>query len=165
MFPPVPASLTRRRLLLGAVGAPLLLSIGACTDDPPVDLPTDPDRAALEAAQEVEAATRASLEGWPASADYSAVTPADASAVVSAHISALATALSMSPAALPSPSGSEPDVLRPTLSTSEVVAVLDAAASDHTRALRTASPEISPLLASIAASDATLATAILRSNR
>ncbi len=169
VFPPVPASMTRRRLLLGGLGASLLLSVSACTEDPPADLPTDPDRDALEAAKGLEVTTLASLAGWTAGDDDSAVTPTRARAVVGAHISALATALSTPPTTsappTPVPSGSESFLPAPVDFTKQVVAALDAAASDHTRALRTASPQITPLLASIAASDAALAAAIRRSSR
>ena len=162
VHPSVPASVTRRRVLLGAVGGSLLLSTGACTDDPPVEPPIDPDRVALEAALELEAAALVSLQGWSASAGDRAVTQADALAVVSAHVTALGAALGTTPSASPSPSDSYE--LVPTLSTGQAVALLDDAASDHTRSLRTASAPISPLLASVAASDAALAAAIRRSS-
>ena len=61
--------------------------------------------------------------------------------------------------------GIESYELAPSLSTEQVVALLDTAADAHTRALRSASPAISPLLASIAASDAALAAAVRRSSR
>ncbi len=164
VFPSGSSPVTRRRLLVGAAGVPLLLSASACTQDPADDLPVDPDREALEAAYEVEAATLASLEGWSLKANDSTVTPTEARTVINAHISALAMALSATPSAAPSSSGSESYELVPTLSTAQTAAVLDSAADDHTRALRSASPEISPLLASIAASDAALAAALRRSS-
>ncbi len=159
-----PAPVTRRVLLIGAVGIPMSLSVTACTGDAPVDLPADPDREALEAAQEVEVATLAALEGWPMDANDGTVTRAEVSSAISAHIAALVAALTSTPPAIPSPSGSGSYALIPTLSTAQVVAMLDSAASEHTRALRTASPEISPLLASIAASDAAVAAAIRQSS-
>ena len=165
VFPPDVPPVTRRMLLAGAVGIPLLLSTSACTEDPPADLPADPAREALQAAREVEAATLLSLGGWSPDEDASVVTPADAREAVSAHVDALDDALSATPSATPPPSGSGSEEQVPEISTDQVVVALDAAADNHTRALRTASPEISPLLASIAASDATLAAAIRLSSR
>jgi hypothetical protein len=162
VFPSVPAPVTRRRVLVAVAGFPLLLSASACSEDAPVDLPADPDREALEAAHEVEAEALSSLAGWTPGSDDSGIAPAEARAVIGAHLAALAAALSSTPSA--TPSASESNELVPTLSTAQVVTVLDSAADDHTRALRDASPEISPLLASIAASDASLAAAIRRSS-
>ena len=140
----------------------MLLAMGACTEDPPVEPPADSDREALEAAREAEAAALAAMEGWEARTDASAVAPTEARTVVIAHVTALDDALSATPA--PSPTGSESLERVPAPSTEQVVALLDDAAGQHTRALRTSSPEISPLLASIAASDAALAAAIRRSD-
>ncbi len=166
VFPSGSAPVTRRRLLVGAVGVPLLLSASACTEDAPAELPADPDRDALQAARDVEAATLVSLENWPAEdVGSSAVTPAAARTVVSAHVDVLDQTLSQPPSRAPTASRSESYELDRTLSTGQVVALLDSAADDHTRALRGASPEISPLLASIAASDAALAAAIRQSSR
>jgi hypothetical protein len=171
VLPPVPASVTRRRVLLAAAGGPLVFSIGACTDDPPVEPPADPDREALEAAREVEMTALASIEEWWPDVAESSITAPNASAVVGAHVIALDDALSATPTPAvqpqtpsPSPSPSLSMELVPAPSTAQVVALLDDAARQHTRALRTASPEISPLLASIAASDAALAAAIRRSS-
>jgi hypothetical protein len=170
VFPSGSAPVTRRRLLVGAVGVPLLLSASACTEDAPADLPADPDRDALQAARDVEAATLVSLENWPAEdVGSSAVTPAAARTVVSAHVDVLdqtlGQPLGQPLSRAPTASGAESYELDRTLSTGQVVALLDSAADAHTRALRGASPEISPLLASIAASDAALAAAIRQSSR
>jgi hypothetical protein len=163
VFPPVQASVTRRRVLLSAVGGPLLLSIGACTDDPPAQPPADPDREALQAARDVEAGALAAMVGWDTAADESSVTPTDARATVGAHVSALDKALTATPTPTPTGSGDAYELL-PSPDSWQVVVALRSAAKHHTRALRTASPEISPLLASIAASDAALAAAIWRSS-
>lgn len=163
VLPLDPAAPMRRQVLLGAVGAPLLLIIGGCTDQPAVEVAPDPDRQTLEATEEIEAETLSALAGWSDGADNSAVSRDEARSVISAHIAALATALSAPPSTAPSSSESESYELVPTLSTAQAVAALDSAADEHTRALRSASAEISPLIASIAASDAALAAAIRRS--
>jgi hypothetical protein len=114
-------------------------------------------------------AALASIDGWWPDGDESSITAPNASAVVGAHVIALDDALSATPTPAvqtqtPSPSSSFSVEVVPPPSTGQVVALLDDAARQHTRALRTASPEISPLLASIAASDAALAAAIRRSS-
>lgn len=159
-FPPV----TRRSLLAGTASLPLLLAASACTSDPPAALPPDPDRAALDAARDVEAELLDSLAGW--SEPGMLLDKRTTSEVLAAHLAALDTALGSSPAPSPSSSSFDSDQLSQSMPaaipTSTAVALVDAAARDHTRALRSASAAISPLLASIAASDAALAGALRR---
>jgi hypothetical protein len=162
---PGPTPVTRRRVLLGVAGAPLalaVLTVSSCTEDPPAAPAPDPDREALESARGVENELRATILTWTAE-------PAEQSTaltVVDGHLSALDVALGAASAATmsgsPVPSASSADL--PT-STATLVTRLDVAVDEHTMALRSASPQISPLLASIAASDAALGAAVRRSTR
>lgn len=156
VLPPGSPPMTRRRLLAGTASVPLLMAASACTGDPPAALPADPDRAALEAARDVEAELLDSLAGW--SDQGTLVDKRRVNEVLEAHLAALDTALGSSPSPNPSPSPSTPAAIP----TSTAVALVDSATRDHTRALRSASAAISPLLASIAASDAALAGALRR---
>jgi hypothetical protein len=174
-----PTSVTRRRVLLGASGFPLVLAastVSACTDDPPVAPPPDPDRQALESAHVIEGDLRATILAWTAESALQPTAPGSkelqvtALAVVDGHLSALDAALGSSASASTDPpegSSSAPSTSAADLpvSTATLVASLDAVVDEHTEALRSASPAISPLLASVAASDAALGAAVRRSAR
>jgi hypothetical protein len=154
---------SRRRVLRGAAMLPVtgaMAVLGGCTEDAPPAEP-DPDRVHLEAARDVESQTLQALIADGPTPDAAT----DASAVLQSHIDALDAALRTAP----SPAASSTDSLSglPSASPTEpangaAVQALDAAATSHTRALRTASAAITPLLASIAASDAALAAALRR---
>jgi hypothetical protein len=120
------------------------MAMAACTSD--TSAPVDPDRELLDSALEVERDLLDAVAGGD--------TPAEASAqdAVREHIAALEQALGQSAALSTSPSVMAPPAR-----------AADRAANAHTRALRTASAPISPLLAAIAASDAAIA-ATLRSS-
>ncbi|MCZ3386302.1 MAG: hypothetical protein LH630_04920 [Actinomycetia bacterium] len=152
--------MTRRRLLTAAVGVPLLLSASACTEDPPVAPPTDPARDALEAARSVEVTTLESLQNWSVDAG-TGTAPVIVGEVLIGHVAALDEALGTSPTPRPLESTDR----NTALTLKGVIDLLDAAAAAHTKALRTAPAAVSPLLASIAASDAVLAAATRRGRR
>jgi hypothetical protein len=148
-----PASLSRRRVILGGACLPVLMAT-ACTGEME-EPPPDPDRVALEAARDVEldlADVMAGLRndgGTDDELDVAAVTMVVG--VVEAHATALETALT-DVATSVTPSGSS------TATTAgEAARVADRAADAHLRAVRAASAAITPLLASIAASDAAVA--------
>ena len=154
--PPEVTPVTRRRVLMGAATAPVLLLATACTEEPVAPVAPDPDRDALQAAFDIEGGLLAALSSWtaPSGDDKTAVLQ-----VIESHIDALRTSLgSQQSSGSASPSS-------PAESTVSVTRMLDAAADEHSRALRTASPPISPLLASIAASDAALAASLRGSSR
>ena len=148
--------LSRREvLLLGAVSLPLLLS--ACTNEDATP-PADPDRVSLEEALGVETAllvTVANVRGSGTGAEQSVH-------AVQAHVMTLASALRQSPSAtagIATPSGASASPALP-VSVDDAVRAADRAASAHTRALRSSSAEVTPLLASIAASDAAVASVL-----
>ena len=148
----MPPSLSRRTALWGALTLPLLVS--ACTNNEATPA-ADPDRIALEAALEVEQELLGVVERW----NRSGRLPVDAINVVNNHVSTLGIALGKASPS-PSPTGSSSYLLvpgGPSVSTQAVIAAADSATNKHTRALRSASPTITPLIASIAASDAAIA--------
>lgn len=166
MLTRVPSDLTdvaRRRVLLGAAAAPLMLVATGCTDEPAPQVVVDPDREALEAAYGVEDQLGRLLTQWTSSPDE-ARTRADA--VIGQHLDALSASLGGVLGGEPLPTASPPEsdpAASPdasTATTTDLVRALDDAADAHSRALRTASAPISPLLASIAASDAALAASL-----
>lgn len=162
VFAANPSPMSRRRLLLGAVSVPVVLTVGACTDDSPIELPADPERTALSAARVDEQVVRAALATWPGSEREGDVTALEGLAIIDAHIAALDASLANATALAPSgsASASTSDHVVPLVSTERVIELLHDAVTAHTRALRSATAQISPLLASIAGSDAALAAAI-----
>jgi hypothetical protein len=157
MLTAVHPTLSRRQLLLSGLCLPVLATTAACTGDPE-EPPTDPDRVALETALDIEVdlyMVVGNLKGGGPDA-------LTAFSAVEAHVQALDTALgqppsttfelapvdSASPALSPSPSA------QAFVSVDEAIRATDRAVNAHVRALRSASAEISPLVASIAASDA-----------
>jgi hypothetical protein len=153
-------------LLRAGAGAAALSTLGlaGCTDQVE-PAPPDPDRVALEQALAVEASLLAVLSAW----EDGGATALDAVEVVDQHVQVLRAALGASPSPSPTepsppsqPSPTEPSAADP--STADVQRGIDDAADAHSAALRTASAGVSPLLASLAASDAALA-AWLRSPR
>jgi hypothetical protein len=157
--PPELSPMTRRRVLLGATVSPLLLVATACTEDPPPTVAPDPDREALQAAYVTEDELRSALTNWaaPRAADKAA-----AVGIVDQHLEVLGTSLggASSPERTASASASSPAE-----TTATVVGRLDAAADEHSKALRTSGAQIGPLLASIAASDAALAASLRGNDR
>lgn len=168
--------LTRRRLLLGVVGLPSLAAVtagtSACTSNPPAP-GIDPNRAALEGALVIERALLDVVTAW----DGADPAQLALSVVVTEHIEALQSALadaSESPATPPTPS--TPPTPTATTTPTEDAATGDAttdtvrraaddAADQHTRALRAASAMVTPLLASLAASDAAMAASLRGAGR
>lgn len=153
--------LPRRALLrLAGTGVPagLLLTVAGCTEEtsPP---PPDPDRVALENALVVEEQLRDVVAALPTDPQW-AVT-LEATGVVGVHLEVLRTALGES---TPSPSVSSSPSTGWPADLVDLLEATDAAVDSHTAALRQASPAISPLLASLAASDAALA-ALVRGTR
>jgi hypothetical protein len=149
--------LPRRALLRvagTAVPAGLLLTVAGCTEEasPP---PPDPDRSALENALAVEEQLREVVTALPP--EWQGAVAAEAVVVVEAHLDVLRSALGES---TPSPSGSSSPSMAPPADLVDVLAATDAAVDSHTSALRQASAAISPLLASLAASDAALAALV-----
>lgn len=160
MLTRVPVALnpvTRRRVLMGAAVAPLVVVATGCTEEPADVVAVDPDRQALEAAYLVEDGLRASLARWAAPFDD---LEAAADAVVASHLAALNAALGDELATtIPTPDSSAAET------TADMIRAVDAAADAHSRSLGTASATISPLVASIAASDAALAAALRAGSR
>ena len=168
MLTAVHPTLTRRRLLVGGLCLPVLATT-ACTDDPEL-APPDPDRLALEAALDVELALYLVVGNLKADVD-DALMVSDA---VEAHVQALDSALRQSPSmtfeVAPFDSASPAPSLSPSPSPSaqafttveEAIRAADRAVNAHARALRSASAEITPLVASIAASDAAVAAYLRR---
>ena len=150
--------LPRRALLrVAGTGVPagLLLAVAGCTEEEASPPPPDPDRSALENALAVEEQLRDVVSALPP--DRQGAVAAEAVGVVGAHLEVLRSALGES---TPSPSGSpSPSTASPT-DLVEVLAATDVAVDSHTAALRQASSATSPLLASLAASDAALAALI-----
>ncbi len=154
--PPELTPMTRRRVLLGAAASPLLFVATACTEDPAPTVATDPDREALQAAYATEDELSSALTSW------TAPRPEDKAAavgIVAQHLEALSTSLGGA-SSLESTASASASASSPAETTATVIRRLDAAADEHSRALRTSSAEISPLLASIAASDASLAASL-----
>lgn len=163
MLTAVHPTLSRRRLLVGGLCLPVLAAT-ACTDDPEQP-PPDPDRVALETALEVELDLYLVVGNLKTDA-RDALMVSDA---VEAHVQALDTALgqppsmtyelapvdSVSPA--PSPSASPSPSAQAFTTVEEAIRATDRAVNAHARALRSASAEITPLVASITASDAAVA--------
>ncbi len=161
MLTAVHPTLSRRRLLVGGLCLPVLAAT-ACTDDPEQP-PPDPDRVALETALEVELELYL-VVGNLKTDGRDALMVSDA---VEAHVQALDTALgqppsmtvelapvdSASPAASPSPT----PTAQAFTTVEEAIRATDRAVNAHARALRSASAEITPLVASITASDAAVA--------
>lgn len=155
----MPAPLSRRAALCGAVALPLLVS--ACTNDGATPA-TDPDRTALESALDVEKDLYLVVGNLKAVGGRAGLQPTWA---VNEHVKALDTALGQSPSftyeieplgpTSPSPSPSFTQHGFP--SVDEAIRAADRAVNAHLRALRSASAAISPLIASIAASDAAIA--------
>ena len=147
--------------LLGATVSPLLLVATACTEGPPPTVAPDPDREALQAAYVTEDELRSALTNWaaPRAADKAA-----AVGIVDQHLEVLGTSLggASSPERTASASASASS---PAETTATVVGRLDAAADEHSKALRTSGAQIGPLLASIAASDAALAASLRGNDR
>ena len=156
MLTAVRSTLSRRQVILGSLCLPVLAAT-ACTDDPEPP-PPDPDRVALENALEVEQELYVVVGNLKA-AGRDAVMVFGA---VEAHVQALDTALgdppSMTVEMTPFESDSPtPSSLERFVSVDEAVRAADRAVNAHLRALRSASAVISPLLASVAASDAAIA--------
>ena len=155
----MPPAFSRRTALCGALTLPLLLS--ACTNDDATPA-ADPDRAALESALDVELALYDVVGNMQGLRIRDALQPLGA---VQAHVDALDSALGqppsvtaeLAPLGSASPSVSSSPSPSPFSTVEEAIRAADRAVNSHTRALRTASAEISPLLASIAASDAAVA--------
>ena len=155
--PPELTPMTRRRVLLGAAVSPLLVVATACTEDPPPTVAPDPDREALQAAYLTEDELRSALTGWASSrADAKAA----AVGVVDQHLQVLSTSLGGAPSLESTASASNPAE-----TTATVIRRLDAAADEHSKALRTSGAQVGPLLASIAASDAALAASLRGNDR
>ena len=151
------APLPRRAVLrVAGTGVPagLLLALAGCTEEAPSP-PPDPDRAAMENALAVEERLRDVVAALPPDPQRAA----EAVGVVGVHLEVLRTALGES---TPSPSASPSTT--PPADLVDLLEAADAAVDSHTAALRQASPAISPLLASLAASDAALA-ALVRGTR
>lgn len=155
MLAAVRPTLSRRRAILGGLCLPMLAAT-ACTSDPEQP-PPDPDRVALESALDIElnlsmVMGNLKAEGLDALMAFGAV---------EAHVKALDTALGQPPSvtAEVAPLGSaSPSPSPPTFaSVEEGIRAADRAVNAHSRALRSVSAEITPLLASIAASDAAVA--------
>ena len=156
--PPELSPMTRRRVLLGATVSPLLLVATACTEDPPPTVAPDPDREALQAAYVTEDELRSALTNWaaPRAADKAA-----AVGIVDQHLEVLGTSLG----GASSPERTASASAGPAETTATVIRRLDAAADEHSKALRTSGAQIGPLLASIAASDAALAASLRGNDR
>lgn len=157
--------LSRRALVAGAMAVPAV-ALAACSRTPE-PAPADPERQQLEAAREVEAQLLVALQS-----DDS--TPSDATEAVEQHLQALAGALgeteptpsaSASPSATSSPSVTASSAPSDGLAILSPVKAADRAADEHTRGLRVATARITPLLASIAASDAAIAAALRAGER
>lgn len=149
--------LPRRALLRVAgtgVSAGLVLAVTGCTEKaaPP---PPDPDRSALEDALAVEEQLRDVAAALPPDGRYAFAL--DAVGIVDAHLEVLRSALGES---TPSSSGSPSPSTAPPVDLADLLSATDAAVDSHTSALRQASPVVSPLLASLAASDAALAALV-----
>lgn len=156
--PPELTPMTRRRVLLGAAVSPLLFVATACTEDPPPTVAPDPDRDALQAAYVTEDQLRSALTSWaaPRGDDKAA-----AVGIVDQHLEVLSTSLG----GASSPERTSSASAGPAETTATVIRRLDAAADEHSKALRTSSAQIGPLLASIAASDAALAASLRGNDR
>jgi hypothetical protein len=160
-------------MLLGAASMPLL--VAGCTSGAGDTVDTDgsvpdPDRSALENALDIEQ-TLYLVVGNVTSGGRDIVRALFA---VSAHLRALDTALGQPasvvavlegirtplPTASPSPSPSQSSGRPPTVE--QAVRAADRAVNAHVRALRSASATVTPLLASIAASDAAIAAFLRR---
>jgi hypothetical protein len=160
-------------MLLGAASMPLL--VAGCTSGAGDTVDTDgsvpdPDRSALENALDIEQ-TLYFVVGNVTSGGRDIVRALFA---VSAHLRALDTALGQPasvvaalegirtplPTASPSPSPSQSSGRPPTVE--QAVRAADRAVNAHVRALRSASATVTPLLASIAASDAAIAAFLRR---
>ncbi|MFL6182726.1 MAG: hypothetical protein ACJ73J_10510 [Actinomycetes bacterium] len=158
----MPQPLSRRAALGGALALPFLVS--ACTQDDRAPA-TDPDRTALEAALEAEKDLYMVIANLKTGGGRAGLQPFWA---VDAHVKALDAALGQAPSVTfdiappgsPSPPPSPSQQRSP--SVDEAIRAADHAVNAHDRALRAASAEITPLIASIAASDAAVA-AYLRS--
>lgn len=155
------SSLLDRRALLRAAGAGLpagvLVAVSGCRAQTPPPAP-DPDRVALQRALAVEEQLAVAVAGLPPDRHPSLTDTAVE--VVDTHVQVLTSALgttspSASPAASPS-AGSSPS----STGLDDVLTAAGAAADSHTFELRRASASISPLLASLAASDAALAALV-----
>jgi hypothetical protein len=167
--------LGRRSLLRIAATLPVVVCawpLAGCTSDSPE--PADPDRESVEAALAAEEALAAAIASWPAASSYQ-------TALVAAHTAVLRETLGMSsaPASAASSSPSTSATSAATSSTSSATTVSTTgsttgsttsrsdvvrAANDtersHLRALTSVSAAVSPLLASLAASDAALAESL-----
>jgi hypothetical protein len=157
MLAAMPTPLPRRAVLRvagAAVPTGLLLAVAGCTGQasPP---PEDPDRSALEDALAVEEQLRDVVVALPPEQQRAVV--AVAVDTVEAHLDVLRSSLGD---ATPSPSVSFSPSAGPPVGLVDLLAATDAAVDSHTVALRQASPAISPLLASLAASDAALAALV-----
>jgi hypothetical protein len=163
MLAAVHPTLSRRRLLVGGLCLPVLATT-ACTDDPEQP-PLDPDRVALESALNVEVGLLMLVGNLKAEGRDTAMV----FGAVEEHVDALDAALGqppsttyeLAPLGSPSPSPSDSPSSAPTPSAfataDEAIRTADRAVNAHLRALRSASAEITPLLASLAASDAAVA--------
>jgi hypothetical protein len=158
-------------MLLGAASMPLL--VAGCTSGAGDTVDTDgsvpdPDRSALENALDIEQ-TLYLVVGNVTSGGRDIVRALFA---VSAHLRALDTALGQpasvvaalegirTPLPTASPSPSQSSGRPPTVE--QAVRAADRAVNAHVRALRSASATVTPLLASIAASDAAIAAFLRR---
>lgn len=151
-----------RRALLRAMGVGVpagVLLVSGCRAQTPPPTP-DPDRLALERALAVEEQLADAVAGLPP--DLRSPLTATEVEVVDAHVQVLRSALDVASQSA-SPSASPSASLPPSSAgLDDVLTAADAATDSHTLALRRASASISPLLASLAASDAALAALVRR---
>jgi hypothetical protein len=153
MLPGMPP-VSRRAFL----AAPILVAIGAsvagCTT-PPAPVADDPDRDALTQALATEEALLAWTKTWDQGSDLQKAI----GRVLNTHVATLTQTLgsSATPSTTPSPSTSAPS---PFTETDAFRRATLRAAAEHTKASRDAEPQTAQLLASLAASDAAIATAL-----
>lgn len=150
-----------RRALLRAMGAGvpvgMLVSVSGCRAQAPPPAP-DPDRTALQRALAVEEQLAVAVTGLPP--DRHQDLTATAVEVIEAHVQVLRSTLGTAPPAVSPSTSPSADPPPPSTGLDDVLTAAGAAADSHTRELRRASASISPLLASLAASDAALAALV-----
>ncbi|HVQ87618.1 MAG TPA: hypothetical protein VMT88_05485 [Actinomycetes bacterium] len=157
------SSVSRRAVLLSpALAAGSIVTAAAlagCTDEaPPVAI--DPDRVALTAALVREQQLLNNAQAVARTERQSAIAAAgmqQIEAVLTTHVETLTATLGGS---TPSPSTTltTPELTPQELTAQELARASDRVAQEHTRALRTVGDEPARLLASLAASDAALAS-------
>jgi hypothetical protein len=141
-------------MLSGAVVGTVAGVLAGCTSEPEAP-PVDPDRLHLEGARDVEAQLLEVLRAAP-----TGDVPEAAVVAVEQHLTALDAALGRQGAPSSSASASSSTSASPTDAQTGPLRAADRAAAQHTKALRSTSAAITPLLASIAASDAAIAAAL-----